>query len=144
MSLKMNMLNDFKIIFEENGSLLTVKILYNSSHMQKIYMDISEMFCNKYYLKSSGIKEKRNIVFNKGKLKNLSIKIKDYKSLIALYNHLLNGITYSSIDKEDIELFKNYSSNLVERFLRDHIENLDEILYEFCLKEKFKSWGVCF
>ncbi|EGT0013585.1 hypothetical protein I9Y33_001448 [Clostridium perfringens] len=112
--------------------------------MQKIYMYISEMFCNKYDLKSSGIKEKRNIIFNKGKLKNLSIKINDYKSLIALYNHLLKGITYSSIDKENIELFKNYSSNLVERFMRDHIENLDEILYEFCLKEKFKSWGVCF
>ncbi|EGS5728891.1 hypothetical protein I8540_002079 [Clostridium perfringens] len=124
--------------------MLTVKILYNSFHMQKIYMYISEMFCNKYDLKSSGIKEKRNIIFNKGKLKNLSIKINDYKSLIALYNHLLKGITYSSIDKENIELFKNYSSNLVERFMRDHIENLDEILYEFCLKEKFKSWGVCF
>lgn len=140
MALRMNEINKFKIILEDNTSSLTIKIIYKSCHIQKMYTDISEMFCNKYNLKSPGIKEKRSILFDKGKLKDLTIEIPNYKSLIAIYNNLLNGLTYSSTDEEAINLFRKSSVDIVERLMKEHIENLDGILYRFCLEERIDSF----
>lgn len=56
-----------------------------------------------------------------------------------MYNNLLNRITCNSTDNEYIDLFKKSAVELVERFMKENIEYLDELLYRFCLEENIKD-----
>lgn len=114
-----------------------VKVSFENTDENKFIQELLNIYCERNHIEPVSITVKWAYTSKLSKILRIEPKIQifinpsRYKDLYGVLKQLLDGKHYEFINKEEAELFANGAEYIVNKFLKDHLEN-NELLEQLC------------